>query len=42
MAKVSKTLAMGKYRYINILDIESDEEHEMLFQKIKKLVEESN
>lgn len=40
MAKVSKTIVEGKFRYINVLDIITDEEHEKLFQKIKKLVEE--
>ena len=42
MAKVAKTLAAGKFRYINVLDIESDDEHENLFQKIKKLVEDES
>ena len=42
MAKVSKTLAAGKFRYINVLDIETDDEQERLFQKIKKIVEAEN
>lgn len=47
MTQVHKTEAHGRghnhdemFRYINVLDIETDEEHERLFQKIKKLVEE--
>lgn len=42
MTRVSKTRAEGRFRYINVLDIKSDEELERLYQKIKKLVEEEN
>lgn len=40
MATVTKTLVAEKFRYINVLYIETDKEHERLYQKIKKVVEE--
>lgn len=42
MARVSKTLADGQFRYINVLDIKSEDEHERLYQQIKKIVETNN
>jgi len=46
MAKVAKSVANGKghntdqkFFYINVLDIKTEEEQEMLYQKINAIVE---
>ena len=41
MIEVNKTTAEGKFLYINIKGFKDEAEHEQLFQKIKKLVEQN-
>ena len=39
MIEVNKTTAEGKFRYININGFKDEAEHELVFQRVRQLIE---